>query len=378
MSTCHVYSNRHISDQVTNIKDNDTVVLENTLSRKRWALYFKVNSINDNVLNINYITRKEYFELSNITFDVVIGNPPYVDGTEGESNIYQKIVCKAMDFSPKFQTWVIPTSWFLSNTTEHKNLRENLFNAGLREIMLNPMDSFDNASVKTCTVVCEKDYVGKVKVVTTKGQYFIPAEERGNCILPVDNDVSLKLLNRIEPSNPYKFLSGTHSTSPRKAQKDSNFVNTKTSTHQYPIVTKLAKDTDEIEYMYGKDNEDIDSDKWRVAVPYLATGYASGDMKLGAVGVIDKGTQLCGYYKYLNLDSKDEAITLQKYFMSKFVRYILHYTRTSRTLDAPQVRYIPKFNIVNTNLTDNDIYQYFNLSVDEINEIEGCNFKWTS
>lgn len=378
MSTCHVYSNRHISDQVTNIKDNDTIVLENTLSRKRWALYFKVNSINENVLNINYITRKEYFELSNITFDVVVGNPPYVDGTEGESNIYQKIVCKAIDFSPKFQTWVIPTSWFLSNTAEHKNLRENLFNAGLREITLNPMDSFDNASVKTCTVVCEKNYVGKVKVVTTKGQYFIPAEERGNCILPVDNDVSLKLLNRIEPSDPYKFLSGTHSTSPRKAQKDSNFVNTKTSTHQYPIVTKLAKDTDEIEYMYGKDNEDIDSDKWRVAVPYLATGYASGDMKLGAVGVIDKGTQLCGYYKYLNLDSKDRAITLQKYFMSKFVRYILHYTRTSRTLDAPQVRYIPKFNIVNTNLTDSDIYQYFNLSVDEINEIEGCNFTWTS
>lgn len=378
MPTCHVYSNRHISSQVANIKKNDTIILENALSKKRWALYFKINSINENVLNINYVSREEYFKLGNITFDVVIGNPPYVDGTEGESNIYQKIVCKAMEFSPKFQTWVIPTSWFLSNTSEHKKLREKLFNAGLKEITLNPMDSFDNASVKTCTVVCKKDYAGKVKVITTKGQYYIPAEERGNCILPVDNDVSLKLLTRIEPSDPYKFLSGTHSTSPRKAQKDPNFVNAKTKTHQYPIVIKLAKDANEIEYVYGKDNEDIDSDKWRVAVPYLATGYASGDMKLGAVGVIDKGTQLCGYYKYVNVDSKDEAITLQKYFMSKFVRYILHYTRTSRTLDAPQVRYIPKFNIININLTDNDIYQYFNLSVDEINEIESCNFTWTS
>jgi hypothetical protein len=378
MSKCHVYSNRHIGNQVTNIEKGDTIFLENALSKKRWLLYFKVNNIDEGNLNINYVTSKEYFELSNVTFDVIVGNPPYVDGTEGESNIYQKIVCKAMDFSPESQTWIIPTSWFLSNTSEHKNLRESLFNAGLKEIILNPMDSFDNASVKTCTVICEKDYSDKVKVVTTKGHYFIAPEERGNHILPVDNNVSLKLLNRIAPKDPYKFLSGTHSTSPRKAQKDSNFSDVKTITHSYPIVIKLAKDPNEIEYVYGKNNEDIDSDKWRIAVPYLATGYANGDMKLGAVGVIGKDTQLCGYYKYLNVNSQDEAVTLQKYFMSKFVRYILHYTRTSRTLDAPQVRYIPKFNIVNTNLTDNDIYNYFNLSVDEINEIEGCNFTWTS
>ena len=378
MLKCHVYSNRHIRDQVTNIKDNDTIVLENALSRKRWSLYFKVNSINENDLNINYITHKEYFELSNVKFDVVIGNPPYVDGTEGESNIYQKIVCKAMDFSPQSQTWIIPTSWFLSNTSEHKKLRESLFNSGLKEITLNPMDSFDNASVKTCTVVCEDNYVDKVKVITTKGQYYIPVEERGNYILPVDNNLSLKLLNRLAPIIPYKFLSGKHSTSPRKAKTDPNFVDTKRNTHQYPIVTKLSKDSQDIEYVYGKDNEDDDSNKCRIAVPYLATGYASGDMKLGAVGIIEKGTQLCGYYKYINVDSHDEAKTLQKYFMSKFVRYILHYTRTSRTLDAPQVRYIPKFDMINVNLTDNDIYQYFNLSNQEINEIESSTLIWTS
>lgn len=378
MLTCHVYSNRHISSQVVNIKENDTIVLENALSKKRWALYFKVNSISEQDLNINYLNIEEFMSLEKVKFDVVVGNPPYVDGTEGESNIYQKIVCKAMDFEPQHQTWIIPTSWFLSNTSEHKGLRESLFNSGLKEITLNSMNSFDNASVKTCTVVCEKGYSNKVKVVTMNGQYYIPANERGNHILPVDNDISLKLLKRLTPAVPYKFLSGTHSTSPRKAQKDSNYVNTKSDTHLYPIVTKLAKDINAIEYVYGKNNEDVDADKWRIAVPYLATGYASGDMKLGAVGIISKGTQLCGYYKYLNVASEDEAVTLQKYFMSKFVRYILHYTRTSRTLDAPQVRYIPKFDTINPNLTDNDIYQYFNLSKEEIKEIESSNLLWTS
>ena len=93
MSTCHVYSNRHISDQVANIKDNDTIVLENALSRKRWSLYFKVNSINEQDLNINYISNEEQFmSLEKLKFDEVVGNPPYNDSSVGRNPIWHKFV----------------------------------------------------------------------------------------------------------------------------------------------------------------------------------------------------------------------------------------------------------------------------------------------
>ena len=77
MTTLHVYSNRHIKDQVKTIKLGDWVYLENGMSRKRWSQYFSVNNINENVLNITYITKEDYFELSGIKFDVIVGNPPY-------------------------------------------------------------------------------------------------------------------------------------------------------------------------------------------------------------------------------------------------------------------------------------------------------------
>jgi hypothetical protein len=41
MTTLHAFSNRHIKNEVKNIKNGDWVYLENSLSKKRWSLFFK-------------------------------------------------------------------------------------------------------------------------------------------------------------------------------------------------------------------------------------------------------------------------------------------------------------------------------------------------
>tara|TARA_R110000851_G_scaffold331249_2_gene505162 strand:+ start:750 stop:1688 length:939 start_codon:yes stop_codon:yes gene_type:complete len=105
MTTLHVYSNRHIKDQVKTIKLGDWVYLENSMSRKRWSQYFSVNNINENVLNITYITKEEYFELSGIKFDVIVGNPPYSlagnkTGKKGRAkNLYPDFYMKAVELA---------------------------------------------------------------------------------------------------------------------------------------------------------------------------------------------------------------------------------------------------------------------------------------
>ena len=83
MTTLHTFSNRHIKNEVKNIKNGDWVYLENSLSKKRWSLFFKYNHIDESKLNITYVTKEEYFKLQgtndNMTypFDEVVGNPPY-------------------------------------------------------------------------------------------------------------------------------------------------------------------------------------------------------------------------------------------------------------------------------------------------------------
>jgi len=96
MTTLHVYSNRHIKDQVKTIKLGDWVYLENGMSRKRWSRYFSVNNINEDSLDITYITREEYFSLTGIKFDVIVGNPPY---TDGQKLLYTKFFEQALDIA---------------------------------------------------------------------------------------------------------------------------------------------------------------------------------------------------------------------------------------------------------------------------------------
>jgi hypothetical protein len=89
MTTLHIFSNRHISARVINIKKGDWVYLENSLSKKRWSLFFKYKDIDESKLNITYVTQEEYFKLegaiNNMKFDVVAINSPYQTHTNGNS-----------------------------------------------------------------------------------------------------------------------------------------------------------------------------------------------------------------------------------------------------------------------------------------------------
>lgn len=82
----HLFDNRHISKAIENVEKGDTIVLIDRLSRKRWSKYFKYNSIDEESLNIKYITQEEYFNLKNTSsnkkfpFDQMLANPPYSDG----------------------------------------------------------------------------------------------------------------------------------------------------------------------------------------------------------------------------------------------------------------------------------------------------------
>lgn len=104
MTTIHVFDNRHIKSQVQKIKHGETIVLMNSLSRKRWARYFQFNNINEEKLELKYITQEEFFALKEVKFDNIVGNPPY---TKGNEKLYTRFTEKALELSDNV-TFVMP------------------------------------------------------------------------------------------------------------------------------------------------------------------------------------------------------------------------------------------------------------------------------
>jgi hypothetical protein len=86
MNKLHDYTNRHIRGKVAEIGKNDWIVLQNSLSKLRWKLYFKYFNVNEDDLNITYITKEEKNKLQGtkdkkkFPFSVVLANSRYSNG----------------------------------------------------------------------------------------------------------------------------------------------------------------------------------------------------------------------------------------------------------------------------------------------------------
>ena len=59
----HIFRNRHIKDEVQNIERGDCIYLEDSFSKKRWSIYFRVNDkyidIKKNASKIKIINKNE-------------------------------------------------------------------------------------------------------------------------------------------------------------------------------------------------------------------------------------------------------------------------------------------------------------------------------
>ena len=139
MATLHVYANRHIKDQISKIKNKDIIYLENSLSKKRWALFFKYNNIDQYSLDLKYITQDEFFQLegvkNNMTYpyDSVVGNPPFNDDQNKKANtgnyvsaskkLHLDFIDKSLTLAPEVHMVSPVRGWFVGKNKD-KNFKK--------------------------------------------------------------------------------------------------------------------------------------------------------------------------------------------------------------------------------------------------------------
>jgi hypothetical protein len=248
-------------------------------------------------------------------------NPPYNDGSAGNAPIYQHFVEKVKQYKPRAAVIIVQANWMMQSTALGKQMRRDLKAIGVKRLILNPVDVFPNAKVRTVSMICEPGYQGKIEFVdaATKEQRLINNFDE---LIPfIGNGTKVNLLERLKAQGSWTTWQG-------------NTGNT---------------------------------NKWRVVVSYK--NFEIKKDPLGHLKVIDPNfAKQSGYRVFAEFDTEADAVQAldfyRSFWKSKLVSFILKYTRVSNTLDNPQIAWVPKMLLTKV-YSDQDIYNHFNLTQDE-------------
>lgn len=297
------------------------------------------------VFTKSYVGVKEYEEDYSFDFTptFAVRNMPYQAAGQGKGNIYHKLLEQELKHNYEWTADILPNSWQRSNAGDLKRVREMMLNEmGLYKIVVLPFDAFGEFGVKTDTAIyfCRKGYKGEIAVQyydDPSVNYTHDFRNEPIIVTPRSKAALDFLLTNYKQEEKFeiKNIDG-------KVWKTLKLESKQTETHKYPVITRLKKTEQQSQCQYSDVLFDKDSDKHRVAVAYLATGWDQGKKHFGNVVYVAPGKQLGMSYKYITFDNEKEAIEARDYLDSDLVRWINHYWRTSRTCDPPQWKAIPK------------------------------------
>lgn len=210
------------------------------MSRKRWSLYFKKNNINEENLDITYITQEEYLNLATdsgkFMFDVGLGNPPYSRNNKGKggTSVYHEHSIKAMELC---ETVGFTTPGAFDEGTKFEKMRSMMNERGLINIDFIPVDTYDANVVRPC-----KWLVGPSGDKTVE-EFFSTPEK--------------KLFNKItDNTESFVCKSGRGDVSTSGTE---NISLERTDTHRYVYIDRVKKDGQVHVYCNEKINMKIES-----------------------------------------------------------------------------------------------------------------------
>jgi hypothetical protein len=271
------------------------------------------------------LLKLEGHEMQLLDNSVWLLNPPYNDGTAANNPIYQKFIEKVSTAKPRAAVIIVQANWLMRTDSFSKDIRKNLKRIGVKKITVNPFDAFPNAQVRTVSILCETGYIGDIELVDAVSKKSIQIKDFDELIPFCFDDVKVKLLKRLIPTDSMKLKSG-------------------------PVELK---------------------NKFLVATAYQNFNIGKGPV--GYIRLIEPGKKCTGYKVLEEYDTKEDAeiglLQHRSFWHSRLITFIMKYRRTSYTLDNPQISWVPIVK-VDHEFNDQELYNMFNLTDEEIATVE--------
>lgn len=374
-----------------------------------------VNNVNDNILNrvntiidINIqqgdflIIYKEIYK--NVKFDVVIGNPPYhlnvgnIAGNSSKSKaIYHKFIEMAKELHPKYITMIIPSRWMTKSAdgVPDKWVDDMINTNKIRVIhdFLNSKECFPDVDIKggVCYFLWDNQYNGKC-------DYYLHDGDNEKDVVPINNYLNYKNLGIIVRDNfaisildKIQKVEGNYITNINKnfsglvSPKDL-FTNKTSLTSKWKGYSKIKDEEHDIKYYLNKNThkiqngyiklDDIPKNKCsvkfhKVYIP-ASSGTGSDKLILGKPFYGEPNSACSQTYLVIGYNhdlTKEQCHNIISYIQTKFFRYIVSIKKKTQCVSRKVYEFVPMQDF-SKSWNDQELYEKYGLSQDEINYIE--------
>ena len=320
----------------------------------------------------------------NMTFDVIIGNPPYQlndGGGSGSSAIplYHKFVQQAKKLNPRYLTMIIPARWY----TGGKGLdvfRDEMLQDKRIRVLLDYLDSrqcFPGVDIAggVCIFLWDKSYQGKCNVINfvTEAIQYESLRYLNEYEVFVRDLRMLNIIHKVQQCNEPTMESMVYSRNPFGFPSTYNYCLTKPSDNTVKIMTSKG-----YFYVPQKDistNIDI-IDEWKVVMSKTSAEHAGQADKEGRKKVVSRieilGKQNICSESYLligHMKTKESSENLVEYIKTKFFRFLLSSVLLTQNIAKDKFQFVPLQDFSKP-WTDEELYKKYGLTDEEIQFIE--------
>lgn len=318
---------------------------------------------------------------ASMKFDIIVGNPPYHEGTTDKSAqgtpIYDKFISIAKCCNPELISCIIPSRWFAGGMGLD-SFRENMVSdRHLYSLVSYPngKDCFPASSTGgICYFLWKKQYSGDCSFTTVRAgrstekkrnlsqyQFILRDNIAVDILEKVIKETSVYMSSIVESINTFNFVSKSRGTEAKEAPDDYELLSSKGFGY-------ISKDK-------VKTNQNL-ANKYKVIVSQIISEHAAEPDKKGMYKLLSslrvlKPRQVCTF-SYLVLASFDDELSADNcagYLATKFARFMLLQAVSSIHLTKDKFAFVPVVDFSEF-WTDDKLYTKYNLNNEEIKYIE--------